>query len=155
MTQIWNEYKYTGPVLYPFILYSFDSPTQFNKIPDTPHSCLGGDHWCLLWCLDASVIDKINTLGPRQNGRYFTDDTFKYIFLNETIRISINISLKCVLRVPINNIPALVQIMTLRRPGDKPLPEPMMVSLLTHICVTRPQWVKRLLAIPGVIYKTI
>ena len=40
-----------------------------------------------------------------------------------------------------NNIPALVQIMAWRRPGDKPLSEPMMVSLLTHICVTRPQWV--------------
>ena len=32
--------------------------------------------------------------------------------------------------------------MAWRQPGDKPLPEPMMVSLLTHICVTRPQWVK-------------
>ena len=42
---------------------------------------------------------------------------------------------------PINIIPALVQIMAWRRPGDKPLSEPMMVSLLTHICVTRPQWV--------------
>ena len=31
--------------------------------------------------------------------------------------------------------------MAWRRPGDKPLSEPMMVSLLTHICVTRPQWV--------------
>ena len=28
------------------------------------------------------------------------------------------------------------------RPGDKPLSEPMMVRLPTHICVTRPQWVK-------------
>ena len=27
------------------------------------------------------------------------------------------------------------------RPGDKPLSEPMMVSLLTRICVTRPQTV--------------
>ena len=44
----------------------------------------------------------------------------------------------------INNIPALVQIMAWRRPGDKPLSETMMVSLLTHICVTRPQWVKTL-----------
>ena len=35
----------------------------------------------------------------------------------------------------------LVQIMAWRRSGDKPLSEPMMVSLLTHICVTRPQWV--------------
>ena len=33
--------------------------------------------------------------------------------------------------------------MACRRPGDKPLSEPMMVSLLTHICVTRPQWVDR------------
>ena len=31
--------------------------------------------------------------------------------------------------------------MAWRRPGDKPLSEPMMVSLMTHICVTRPQWV--------------
>ena len=43
---------------------------------------------------------------------------------------------------PINNIPALVQIMAWHRPGNKPLPEPMMVRLPTHICVTRPQWVK-------------
>ena len=32
--------------------------------------------------------------------------------------------------------------MAWRRPGDKPLSEPMMVRLPTHICVTRPQWVK-------------
>ena len=51
------------------------------------------------------------------------------------------ISLKFVPKGPINNIPALVQIMAWRRPGDKPISEPMMVSLLAHICVTRPQWV--------------
>ena len=28
-------------------------------------------------------------------------------------------------------------------PGDKPLSEPIMVRLPTHICVTRPQWVNR------------
>ena len=44
---------------------------------------------------------------------------------------------------PINNIPALVQIMAWRRVGNKPLSEPMLVSLPTHICVTRPQWVKQ------------
>ena len=32
--------------------------------------------------------------------------------------------------------------MACRLVGAKPLSEPMMVSLLTHICVTRPQWVK-------------
>ena len=35
----------------------------------------------------------------------------------------------------------LVQIIAWRRPGDKPLSEPMMVNLLTHIWVTRSQWV--------------
>ena len=74
----------------------------------------------------------------------FTDDIFKCIFLNENARISLEISLKFVPKVRINNIPALVRIMAWRRPGDKPLSEPMMVSLPTHICVTRPQWVNSL-----------
>ena len=82
-----------------------------------------------------------NTLRPRQNGRHFVEDIFKCIFLNEDARISLQISLKFVPTVQINNIPALVQIMAWHRPGAKPLSEPMMVRLLTHICVTRPQWV--------------
>ena len=44
-------------------------------------------------------------------------------------------------RVQLTIFQALVQIMAWHRPGDKPLSEPMMVSLLTHICVTRPQCV--------------
>ena len=32
--------------------------------------------------------------------------------------------------------------MAWRQPGDKPLSGPMMVRLPTHICITRPQWVK-------------
>ena len=59
-------------------------------------------------------------------------DTFKRIFLND-VRIPIEISLKFVPEGPINNIPALVQIMAWRRPGDKPLSEPMMVRLLTYM----------------------
>ena len=47
--------------------------------------------------------------------------------------------LKFVPKGLINNIPALVQIMAWRRPGDKPLSESMMVILSTHMC-TRPQW---------------
>ena len=85
----------------------------------------------------------VNTLRLRQNGRHFLpDDIFKCIFLNENTWISIKISLKFVPKGPINKIPALVQIMAWRRSGDKPLSEPMMASLLTHICITRPQWVK-------------
>ena len=93
------------------------------------------------WTLWTNLCE-LNTLSPRQNGRRFEDDVFKCIFLNENVWISLKISLKFVPKDPINNIPALVQILAWRRSGDKPLSEPMMVSLLTHICVTRPQWVK-------------
>ena len=86
-----------------------------------------------------------NTLRSRQNGRLFPDGIFKWIFLNENVWISINISLKFVPKGPINNIPVLVQIMAWRRPGNKPLSEPMMVRLTTHLYITRPQWVKDLL----------
>ena len=85
----------------------------------------------------------LNSLKPRRNRRHFADDIFKSMFLNENEWISLRFSLKFVNRVRINNIPSLVQIMTWRRPGDKPLSEPIMVSLLTHICVTRPQWVNQ------------
>ena len=98
-----------------------------------------------LSCLTATIHTiacSIDTLRPRQNGRHFADDIFKCIFLNENAWISPMISLKFVPKVRINNIPALVQIMAWRLPGDKPLSEPMMVNLLTHICVTRRQWVK-------------
>ena len=83
----------------------------------------------------------IKTLRPRQNGRHFPDDIFKCIFLNENVWISIRISLKFVPWGPNNNFQALVQIMAWRRPGAKPLPELMMVISMTHLCVTRPQWV--------------
>ena len=62
---------------------------------------------------------------------------FQMHFLNENLCISMKISLKFVLKGPINNIRALVQIIAVRRLGEKPL----MVSLLTHICVIRTQWV--------------
>ena len=88
----------------------------------------------------------INTLRSRQNGRHFPNDIFKCIFFSENVWISFKISLRFVPNGPINNIPALVQIMAWRRPGDKPLSEPMVVGLLTHIFVTRPQWVKLIVA---------
>ena len=85
----------------------------------------------------------VNTLRPKQNCCHFADDNLlKYIFFYENVWISFKISLTCVVRVPINNIPVLVHIMAWRLPGNNPLSEPMMVSLLMHICVTRPLWVK-------------
>ena len=84
----------------------------------------------------------VDTLRPRQDGRYFADDVLKCIFLNENVWILLKMSLKFVPKDPINNIPALVQIMAWCRPDDKPLSEPILVFVPTHICVTRPQWGK-------------
>ena len=82
----------------------------------------------------------INTLRLR----HFPDDIFQCISSNENVWISIKISLKFVPQDPINNIPALVQIMTWCCPGYKPLSEPMMVGLPMHICITRSKWVNSL-----------
>ena len=82
-----------------------------------------------------------NTMKRIQNGCHFPNNIFKYILFNENVWISIKSSLKFVHKGSINNIPALVQIMAWHWSSDKPLSELMMVSLLTHLCITRPQWV--------------
>ena len=92
------------------------------------------------------IIVDVKTLNrdkPWQNGGHFPDDICKCIFFKGNIQILVKISLKFVHGGPINNIPALFQIKAWHRPGDKPLYEPVMVSLL-HLCVTQPQWDNRL-----------
>ena len=68
--------------------------------------------WDLHLLVECSLI---NTLRQRQNGRLFQDGILKWIFLNQSERIAIKISLKFLPRVPINSIPALVQIMAWRQ----------------------------------------
>ena len=84
----------------------------------------------------------VNILRLSQNGGHFPDDIFRCIVLHENVWISIKFSLKFIPKGPVSNIPSLVQIMDWHRRGNKPLSESMMVSLLTHICATQPQWVK-------------
>ena len=91
------------------IIINFKISTQFAN---TTNANVHG-----YWRID------INKLGPRQNGRHFPDDIFKYIFLIENVWISHMNSLKCVPKVWISNIPALVQIMAWYRPGGKLLSE--------------------------------
>ena len=84
------------------------------------------------------------TLRVRQHGRHFPDDIYRCIFLSENIWISIQISLKFVPKGPINNIPSLVQMMAWRPTGQATSHylNQWWPSLLLHICVTQPQWVK-------------
>ena len=69
------------------------------------YTCPG--HMIMMWCFEFLF----NTLRPIQNSRHFPDDSFKCIFLNENIGISIKISLKFAPKGPMNNIASLVQIM--------------------------------------------
>ena len=131
-----DNYRYEHHILYDWLVEA-RSNSELKVI------CL-----CLWRLMSAPIIGiavwsctHINTWRPRQNGRHSPDNIFNCIFLNENVSILIKISLMFVPDGPINNIPALVKIMAWHRPGDKPLSEPMIVSLLTHICITRPQWV--------------
>ena len=90
-----------------------------------------------------SVASNLNIMGPRQDGRHFPDDIYKWIFFIENCCIWIKISLKYVPKSPIDNNLAFIQIMARHRPGDKPLSEPMIVRLQLHICVSRLQWVNK------------
>ena len=87
---------------------------------------------------ETSCWNDVNTLRPRQNGRLFADDIFKYISVNENVWISIEMSLKFVPKGAISNIPALVQKMAWRR---QTIIWTQMTISLTDICATRPQWV--------------
>ena len=86
------------------------------------------------------IVSWFNTLRPRRSGSHF-QTTFSNAFSWMKI-VVVWSKFHWNLQGPINNIPVSVQIMGWRRSGDKPLPEPMMFSLMTHICLTRPQWDK-------------
>ena len=72
---------------------------------------------------------RFNSSPPGQNGRHLADDIFRCIFVNEKFCLLITISLKFVPKGPIDNNPALVEIMVWRRIGDKPLSEPMLIPI--------------------------
>ena len=65
-------------------------------------------------------------ISPWTKWTQFGTRQFPNPFFNENDRIAIWISLKFVPRSPIDDKPALVQVMAWRRREDKPLPEPMM-----------------------------
>ena len=98
-----------------------DSLKHFSKRETKTKLVLRGKQAMNISFLRYQAFD---TTRPRQNGRHFTDDIFKWIFVNENVWNFIEISLKFVPRCPINNIL-------------------MMVRLPTHICVPRPQCVHR------------
>ena len=95
-------------------------PTYINK------------HRAFEWNVLPNARCRTIYIEAEKNGRHIADD-----ILNAFSWMKICDLLKFIPTGLINNIPALFQIMDWCRPGGKPLFEPMMVSLQTHICVTR------------------
>ena len=62
----------------------------------------------------------LKLISPEQNGRHLADNIFRCIFVNANFCISIKISLKFVIRDPIDYKSVLVQAMAWRLRGDKP-----------------------------------
>ena len=117
--------------------------------PAICNSIQGELHWKAGFILQqgpSNLITKmaINSLRPRQNRCHFADNIFKCNFLNENVWIPMKISLKFVPKGPIDNIPALVQIIAWREQATSHYLNQWWPSSTTHICVTRPQWVKSL-----------
>ena len=65
---------------------------------------------------------------PGQNGRHFTDEIFKCIFMIERFCILIEISPNFVPQAPIDNRSSLVRVMGWRRTGDKALSDAMLTQ---------------------------
>ena len=72
---------------------------------------------------------KINSSPRGQNGHHFSDEIFKYIFMNETFFLNlIRIPLKCGSKGPTDNKSASVKVVAWRRIGDKLLPYPVLIK---------------------------
>ena len=91
------------------------------------------------WKLPVTEEVVLTHWGLDKMAAMFQTTFWKAFAWNENIWILIKISLKFVPIGLIDNKWELVQIVAWHRPGDKPLSEPMMVSLPMHMCVTRPQ----------------
>ena len=86
------------------------------------------DAWHVVEATGGLKITSLTQLPLDKMAAIVADDIFKRIFLNENERYPIQISLKLFRSSPIDNKPALVQVMAWHLIGDKPLPEPMMTQ---------------------------
>ena len=108
------------------------------------HACHCVTIHCIALCLlnGNDHLSRRSTMYQRVNQKVHYVHYLTHWSRDGMANICETFSMTFVPKYPINNIPILVQIMVCYRPGDKPLSEPMMIILLTHICVTRPQLVK-------------
>ena len=135
-------------LLQAMLSYKWSTPdTRERHVTSHKFNSMWPREWChVSWILGIAgpnniACSQLTHWSQHKMDAIFPNNIFKWIFLNENAWILIRISVRFVPKGEINNIPALIQIRAWFSPCDKPLSEPMMVSLLMHTCVTRPQWV--------------
>ena len=95
-------------------------------------------------CAHRFVVLCFNILRPRQNGRHFTDDTFKRIFLYENVKISrLKFQWCLFLRVQLVIFQHWFRKWLGASQATSHDRNQWWLSLLTHICVTRPELTSR------------
>ena len=103
------------------------SPGHQSKSSGQYHGCiihiLSGSLLQASWCQGQPPATLLAHLPLDKMAAILADDIFNHIFLNENDWIPTRISLRFVARSPIDNKPALVQVMAWHRTGNKPLPE--------------------------------
>ena len=129
--QCWLNIHCIGPVSYKNIAHKVNSIRKLNHILKKMTQSFNGSYWEFIstsilfsiitsscWLLFTThdntnivvvISNMVNTLRPRQDGCHFADDIFTCIFFNENCWVKF--SLKYVRKGPIDNNPALVQIM--------------------------------------------
>ena len=70
--------------------------------------------------MEQYVLIIVNPLRLRQRGHHFANDILKCILYNKNHHIVVQILLQFVPEGPINNMPALVQMIARHWTGDKP-----------------------------------
>ena len=112
------------------LMFKFNRCSISHSYNSRTKPCRGVHRYLRPWYIEAE------TRWPKFYRRHFWN-----AFFNENVCISFNISLKYVSNDPWNDISSLFWIMAWRWPGNMPLSEPLVISLMMHICVTRPQWI--------------
>ena len=109
------------PIAFSHLLYNW----IFMSLSERFLACRSGG--CLIPCLYLPYV-QLTHLSLDKMVAILADETFECILLTEDDEIPIQFSLKLIPMVPIDNKPALVQVIAWRRTGDKPL----LKAMLTH-----------------------
>ena len=129
---VWHSLNYVSKRRNIFALllhpYKPHAPSTWQIFTWLPLSWLDVDHNFHFWMLSNMLVTMLTHIPLDKMANTFEDDIFKRTFLNENVRISIQISLKFVPWGLNDNKSALVQVMAWRRTSDKPLPKLMLTQ---------------------------